>query len=65
MANLNEIDMPEEGDSATYWAAWREFELRYTRYERAKKGVVHFMTSMTQAARRFTEAIQGLERVGK
>jgi hypothetical protein len=61
--NLSEvIGWSPDADEAEVWAAIREWELRTTRYERAKLGLAGAIAKMIPAVRSVTEALVGLDR---
>ncbi|HKN42663.1 MAG TPA: hypothetical protein VJW23_01970 [Propionibacteriaceae bacterium] len=58
MPNLDEVTFYD--DEVDQWAAQREFELRITRYERAKGGVMVPILQVTESLKRMHEAIVGI-----
>lgn len=62
MPNLDEIVVyGDVADEAAEWAAAREFALRWPRYEQAKLGLAGVFAKAADAARRFGEALRGLD----
>lgn len=61
--NLDGVHIPADADPAQVWAVGREFDMRQARYRTARLGVVGAMELATKSAKKFTEAMLGLDRV--
>lgn len=56
---FDQIHIPPDADEATVWAAEREFDLRYRRMERARKGLKGTIEDVTKAMKAFSTALSG------